>query len=101
MMGPALSVVIPVYNELENIPRLYEQLVGVARDAGGGGGWEFIFVDDASHDGTWEALRRLRAQDPRVRAIRLGRVFRDGRHDMFSAGVVALRDHLAVNAEAS
>ncbi len=48
-----LSVVIPVFNESDSVPRLHAELAAVAGHAPG---WEFIFVDDGSRDGTWEAL---------------------------------------------
>ena len=55
-MTPHLSIVIPTYNEAENVPVLHEWL---ARAAGQlpAWEWEFVFVDDGSRDGTWEALR--------------------------------------------
>lgn len=68
-----LSVAIPVCNEAESIPELHRQLAEAA--AGSPWRWEFIFVDDGSRDGTWEALRAAQAADPRVRAIRLKRNF--------------------------
>ena len=54
MARPDRSVVIPVYQEVESVPRLHEALARMG-DASPGG-WEFIFVDDGSRDGTWEAL---------------------------------------------
>lgn len=68
-----VSVVIPVMNEAENVPRLYMELARVADVMSGR--WEFVLVDDGSKDGTWEALTRIRAQDERVRAIRFKRNF--------------------------
>lgn len=65
-----LSVVVPTYNERENIieliNRLHECLDGVQ--------WEVIFVDDDSADGTAEQVRQIACRDPRVRCIqRIGR----------------------------
>ncbi len=73
MARPDRSVVIPVYQEVQSAPRLHEALARVAGAAPGA--WEFIFVDDGSRDGTWEALCALQAQDARVRVIRLKRNF--------------------------
>jgi len=68
-----VSVIIPIHNEAESLPRLYEEL---AQAAGrGAGSWELLFVDDGSRDRTWEALRALRARDARVRPVRLARNF--------------------------
>jgi dolichol-phosphate mannosyltransferase len=65
-----LAVVLPTYNERANvapmIAALERALVGI--------GWEAIFVDDDSTDGTADEARRLAAADPRVRVIqRIGR----------------------------
>jgi len=63
---PVLSVVVPVFKEVANVPILVERLTraldGIA--------WEVIFVDDDSPDGTTEAARRIARTDPRVRCIR-------------------------------
>ena len=66
---PDLSVVIPVYNEEENLPVLWEELRGVLE--GLGLAVEVIFVDDGSRDGSPEIVRGLREADPRVRLVRL------------------------------
>ena len=61
----SLSVVIPVYNEAENVGPLVERL----RDAleNWPGGAEFIFVDDGSTDSTFELLKHAQKNDARVR----------------------------------
>src|SRR6185437_4543901 len=51
---PEVSVVIPVYNEAENIPVLYERLLGVLDDAKLD--FEIVFVDDGSTDNSGESL---------------------------------------------
>ncbi|MFP3854728.1 MAG: glycosyltransferase family 2 protein [Anaerolineales bacterium] len=55
-----VSVVIPVYNEEENIPLLYEKLTESLE----GRRYELVFVDDGSRDGSLEALIDLVGQDP-------------------------------------
>jgi dolichol-phosphate mannosyltransferase len=60
-----LSVVIPTYNERDNVAAVVESLEKVL----GADGWEVIFVDDASPDGTAEAVRNLGRLDRRVRLI--------------------------------
>ena len=64
--SPVLSVIIPTFNEVRNIPvlvaRLSEVLAAIE--------WEVIFVDDDSPDGTAEAVRQIARSNPRVRCIR-------------------------------
>ncbi len=91
-MTRALSVVIPVCNEAESVPRLHEALADVAQASPEMR--EFIFVDDGSRDGTWEALCALRAGDPRVRAIRLKRNF--GQTAAMACGIDAARGDIIV-----
>ncbi|GBQ35636.1 dolichol-phosphate mannosyltransferase [Komagataeibacter saccharivorans] len=68
--GPALSIIIPCYNERGNIEPLFN---GVAR-AVTRYDWEQIFVDDSSPDGTIDEVWRLAQMDSRVRGIlRVGR----------------------------
>ncbi len=68
MNGLYLSVVIPAYNEEENIPILYERLKGVLE--GLQREYEIIFVDDGSMDRTWERLKDIAERDKRVKLIR-------------------------------
>ena len=64
-----LSVVIPVYNEEENLPLLWPELRGVLESMGVT--FEVIFVDDGSRDRSAELIRAMRESDPRVRLVRL------------------------------
>jgi len=66
---PELSVVIPVYNEEENLPPLWEELRGVLD--GLGLAFEAVFVDDGSRDRSAEIIRGFREADRRVRLVRL------------------------------
>lgn len=66
-----LSVVIPVYNEEGNIPELAQRLTAVCRSLGRP--YEILFVDDGSTDGTLEAVRRARRQDPQILALSLAK----------------------------
>jgi dolichol-phosphate mannosyltransferase len=66
---PDLSIVIPVYDEAESLPALWEELRGVL--AGLGLAVEVIFVDDGSRDHSAEIIRGFREADPRVRLVRL------------------------------
>lgn len=65
---PMLTVVIPVFNEEGNvIPLAREVLEALGKT---GFAFEILFVDDASRDGTPDALRRARELDPRIRSLR-------------------------------
>jgi len=65
---PEISIVLPVYNEAESLPILWEELMPVLKSVGRGA--EVIVVDDGSTDGSTEFVRMLQATDPRVRLIR-------------------------------
>jgi dolichol-phosphate mannosyltransferase len=68
-----LSVVIPTYNEEENVERTYERLRDVL--AGLDAEWEMIFCVDPSTDRTEELILGLRARDERVKMLRFSRRF--------------------------
>lgn len=64
---PALAIVVPVYNEEENILPLTRELRAAFEHLAGG--YEVVFVDDASTDGTWQKIASAREIDPRVRGL--------------------------------
>lgn len=69
--NPALSVVAPCYNEQEVLPEFVRRVAAVLDAAGGVA--EVVLVDDGSRDGTWEAMTKAAAADPRIVAVRLMR----------------------------
>ena len=78
-----LSVVVPVYNEYENIPLLYNAVVDALKNIRD---WELILVDDGSRDNSLEALRELAAKDTEhVKVIGLRRNF--GQTAAIAAGI--------------
>jgi glycosyltransferase involved in cell wall biosynthesis len=77
-----ISIVIPMFNEIENVAKLHSRLSSVLDSLDGVS--EVIFVDDGSMDGTFEALKAIQEEDPRVWVIRLRRNF--GQAAAFSAG---------------
>lgn len=89
--APSLSVVIPMYEEADNVtPMLARVHEGLADY---GGPWELICVDDGSRDGTGERLREVVADyGPHVRIIRLRRNF--GQTAAMQAGLDAARGEL-------
>jgi dolichol-phosphate mannosyltransferase len=80
---PQLSVVVPTFNERDNVTVLYRRLEATLA----GIPWEVVFVDDNSPDGTWEVVRGLARQDPRVRCIR--RIGRRGLSGACIEGILA------------
>jgi dolichol-phosphate mannosyltransferase len=67
--APDLSLVIPVYNEEENLRLLWPEIREVLAPTGLV--FEVIFVDDGSRDRSAEIIRAFRDEDPRVRLVRL------------------------------
>jgi polyisoprenyl-phosphate glycosyltransferase len=69
----SISVVVPAYNEEENVERVYERLQSVLDDLAME--WELIFSVDPSTDRTEELILELRRRDPRVKMLRFSRRF--------------------------
>ncbi len=93
---PRLSVVVPFYNERENVRPLHEEVAGVL--GAHPGGVEFIYVDDGSEDGTCDALAALRADDSRVRVIALAE--NRGQSAALEAGFRAARGDVVATLDA-
>ena len=70
-----ISLVIPVYNEEQNIPLLYRELKQVFLDMGGEYDYEIIFVNDGSQDGSVGEIKKIIVTDNRVRALSFSRNF--------------------------
>lgn len=66
-----LSIVIPLFNERDNLGPLHEELARVL--PGLASSYEMLFVDDGSTDCSAEVLRRLKAADAHIRVLRLAR----------------------------
>jgi glycosyltransferase involved in cell wall biosynthesis len=91
-----LSVVIPVYNEEENLPLLWPELRSVLE--GLHLDFEVIFVDDGSRDRSAEIIRGLRESDRRVRLVRLKA--NAGETAATDAGFKAARGRMVVTMDA-
>ena len=68
-----LSIVIPVYNEEENVEPLIQEINAAVRPLGKP--YEIVVVDDGSHDATFSVLARLHLRDSCLRVVRLKRNF--------------------------
>ncbi len=91
-MTPDISIVIPIRNESQNIPGLFEELSGVLE--GIGRPYEILAVEDGSTDDSFERLAAVQARDAHVRVIRFRRNF--GQTAAFSAGFQYARGRLIV-----
>jgi glycosyltransferase involved in cell wall biosynthesis len=81
---PMCSVVVPVYNERDNVRPMYDALNALAT-AEPTLDWEFLFVEDGSTDDTFARLVDLNGTDPRVKVARLSRNY--GSHVAAAAGL--------------
>jgi len=89
---PALSLVVPVYNEEGNVEPLHRELTDVATRLGRP--YEIVFVNDGSRDGTLARLEALRAGDPHLRIVDLDGNF--GEAAALSAGFAHARGDVIV-----
>lgn len=71
---PKISIVVPCYNEQAALPLFYQEITRVASEMDYAE-FEFVFIDDGSKDDTLPTLRRLAAQDARVRFVSFSRNF--------------------------
>ncbi|HET8749573.1 MAG TPA: glycosyltransferase family 2 protein [Sphingomicrobium sp.] len=69
---PALSIVVPCFNEEACLGELYERLTAVAR-ASVGEDYEIVLVNDGSRDSSWSVMQRMATADPHLVAVNLSR----------------------------
>lgn len=90
---PSLSVVVPVYNERDNLVPLHQALSYAL--AALGTSYEILFVDDGSTDGSRDVLRRLAGGDPHLRLVLFRRNY--GQTAAMAAGFRACRGRTIVS----
>ncbi len=93
---PEISIVVPVYNEEEILPKLYDRVTATLEQMGRT--YEFILVDDGSVDRSFEVLRTLRNKDKRVRVLQLARNF--GQTAALYAGFHIVRGSIVITLDA-
>ncbi len=93
---PHVSIVVPVYNERDNLRLLHDEVTQVMTASASP--FEILYVDDASTDGSDGVLAGLRAGNPRVRTLRLDR--HAGQTAALAAGFAAARGAIVVTLDA-
>ena len=93
---PRLSLVIPVYNERDNLSILHREITDVLDALPGG--YEILFVNDGSIDGSDDVLRALRSSDPHVRVVSFKR--NAGQSAAMDAGFKSARGDVVVTLDA-
>jgi dolichol-phosphate mannosyltransferase len=68
VVSPEVAIVVPVFNEAENVSPLVQELTAIF--ASQSRTWELILVDDGSTDGTWDQILDAQQRNPRVRGLR-------------------------------
>lgn len=96
MVTPRISLVIPVYNEEENLPELFRELMEVLEKLSVS--FEIIFIDDGSKDRSEAILREFALQDGRVRIIFFQK--NCGQSAAFAAGFRSARGEIVVTMDA-
>lgn len=96
MNRPDLSVVLPIYNEVENVPILIDEIRRVLEPEPWS--WEIVAVDDGSSDGTAAALEALRPSVPSLRVLSFDRNY--GQTAALDAGWRAAQGRFIVSLDA-
>src|SRR5690242_20692563 len=93
-----VSLVVPVYNERENLPILVGEIRRALADGEGGSRYEIVAVDDGSTDGSLEVLKALKRDHPEIHIVAFAE--RAGQTAAFAAGFRAARGRVIVTLDA-
>lgn len=94
--APELSVLVPVYNEVDSLPTLHAEIVAACRNLSIS--FEIVFVNDGSTDGSAAALDKLAETDPHVVVIHFRRNF--GKSPALAAGFDHVRGMIVITMDA-
>jgi len=94
--APAVSAVIPVFNEEANLAELNERTTKALESSGRS--WEIVYVDDGSSDRSLDLLTGFALKDPRVRVVEFNRNY--GQHAAVFAGLSQSRGEIVVTLDA-
>src|SRR6218665_1650101 len=73
-MNTKISFIVPCYYNEQNIPVTFQKLLSNETNFDDSVDFEYVFVDDGSKDGTWDALKKVKEQAPdKVKILRLGK----------------------------
>lgn len=89
---PQLSIVVPLYNEQDNVTPLYQAIVTAANELGRT--YEMVFVDDGSKDNTVAVATELARHDPRLRIVKFRRNY--GQTAAMAAGIEYARGDILI-----
>ncbi len=98
---PCVTVVVPLLNEQPSLKSLHQGIVKsltVVVDEGSLSGFEILFVDDGSKDGSWETIEELSTDHPNTRGIRLRRNF--GKAAALATGFETVTSDLIITMDA-
>lgn len=91
-----ISVVVPLYNEVESLPELTSWIARVMQD--NGFTYEIILVDDGSNDGSWDMIRRLQDHNSLIRGIKFRRNY--GKSAALNVGFEAAKGNVVITMDA-
>ena len=93
---PDVSIIVPVFNEVESVPKLADEIVVALEEANRT--FEVWMIDDGSSDGSWESIEALHETDPRFAGIRFQTNY--GKSAAISLGFEAARGRYVVTMDA-
>lgn len=91
-----ISVVVPLFNEVESLPELHSWIQRVMN--ANNLSYEIIFIDDGSKDGSWDVIEALKIEDQQVRGIKFQRNY--GKSAALQKGFEALTGQVVITMDA-